>query len=405
MYTLKKDTVLVVLLCVVPLTGCSRSGAHSESNSDQIPTAPISSSTSGHSIELWNTKTAATYLDQRAAWWAGWSTAGRDHNTFCVSCHTTLPYVLARPVLRTELHESGPSANERTIVDNVRTRVRLWSEVAPYYNDTTYGARKGVESRATESVINALILANFDAQSGQLNDDTRIALDNMWALQKTTGDQKGSWDWQQFGLRPWEAVDSRYFGAILAAVAVGTAPSNYASLPNIQANLNLLRNYLTRDYSRQSLLNRVLVLWASTRLAGLLSPNEREATINEALSKQQADGGWRLSSVDWTWNGWGISSLIGIWKRQDWSPQETKSDGFATAVFLFALEQVGVPTENVQMSKGLSWLRRHQDSAEGYWPAYSLNKHRDPKSNVGLFMSDAATAFAVLALANTRRQE
>ena len=405
MYILKKDTVLLVLLCVVPLTGCSRSRVHSESNSDQILTTAISSSTSGHSTELWNTKTAATYLDQRAAWWASWSAAGRDHNTFCVSCHTTLPYVLARPVLRTELHESGPSASERTIVDNVRTRVRLWSEVAPYYNDATYGARKGVESRATESVINALILANFDAQSGQLNDNTRIAFDNMWALQKTTGDQKGSWDWQQFGLRPWEAVDSRYFGAILAAVAVGTAPSNYASLPNIQANLNLLRNYLTHDYSRQSLLNRVLVLWASTRLPGLLSPNEREATINEALRKQQADGGWRLSSVDWTWNGWGVSSLVGIWKRQDWSPQETKSDGFATAVFLFALEQAGVPTENVQMRKGLSWLRRHQDSAEGYLPAYSLNKHRDPKSNVGLFMSDAATAFAVLALANTRGQE
>ena len=383
MYTLKKDSVLLVLLCIVPLTGCSRSGVRSESNSDQTLTAPTSSQTSGHSIELWNTKAAASYLDQRAAWWAGWSAAGRDHNTFCVSCHTTLPYVLARPVLRTELHELGPSASERTIVENVRTRVRLWREVEPYYNDATYGARKGVESRATESVVNALILANFDAQSGQLDEDTGLAFDNMWALQKSTGDQKGSWDWQQFGLRPWEAIDSRYFGAILAAVAVGTAPSNYASLPNIQPNLNLLRNYLTHDYSRQSLLNRVLLLWASTRLPGLLSPNERKATIDEALRKQQADGGWRLSSVDWTWNGWGISSLVGMWKRQDWSSQETKSDGFATAIFLFGLEQAGVPKENAQISKGLSWLRRNQDSAEGYWPAYSLNKHRDPKSNVG----------------------
>ena len=405
MYTLKKDSVLLILLCFVPLTGCSRSGVHSETNSDQILTAPTSSQTSGQSMELWNTKTAASYLDQRAAGWASWSAAGRDHNTFCVSCHTTLPYVLARPVLRTELHEAGPSANERTIVENVRTRVRLWSEVEPYYNDATYGARKGVESRATESVINALILANSDAQSGQLNEDTRLAFDNMWALQKTTGDQKGSWDWQQFGLRPWEAVDSRYFGAILAAVAVGTAPSNYASLPSIQANLNLLRNYLTHDYSRQSLLNRVLLLWASTKLPGLLPPNERDAIIDEALRTQQSDGGWRLSSVDWAWNGWGISSLVGIWKRQDWSSQETKSDGFATAIFLFALEQAGVPKENAQIRKGLSWLRHNQDSAEGYWPANSVNKHRDPKSNVGRFMSDAATAFAVLALTDTSGQE
>src|SRR5215470_14941728 len=86
MYTLKRDSVLLVLLCIVPLTGCSRSGVPSESNSDQILTAPTSSQTSGHSIELWNTKAAASYLDQRAAWWAGWSAAGRDHNTFCVSC-------------------------------------------------------------------------------------------------------------------------------------------------------------------------------------------------------------------------------------------------------------------------------------------------------------------------------
>ena len=79
----------------------------------------------------WSGKAAAGYLDQRMVWWMGWKNAQRDHGTFCVSCHTVLPYALGRPALRAALGEQAPSDPEKQLLDNVTKRVRLWKEVAP----------------------------------------------------------------------------------------------------------------------------------------------------------------------------------------------------------------------------------------------------------------------------------
>ena len=70
----------------------------------------------GPSVTSWNQKTAAAYLDQRETWWMEWPKAARDHGTFCISCHTAVPYALARPALRDALGEPGPSPNERRLI-------------------------------------------------------------------------------------------------------------------------------------------------------------------------------------------------------------------------------------------------------------------------------------------------
>ncbi len=341
----------------------------------------------------WDQKAAAAYLDQRAGWWMDWPKSARDHETFCVSCHTAVPYALSRPALRKPLAESAPSANERRLLDNVTKRVRLWKEVEPFYKDADRGAYKSVESRGTESVLNALILASNDAQNDHLSADTRTALDNMWAEQQTNGNKKGSWSWLRFANEPWEADDSDFYGATLAAVAVGTAPGNYRASPEIQGSLKMLREYLNRESAAQTTINRVVLLWASAKVPGLLDPQQQKAIIDEVLGKQQPDGGWSLSS------------LVGSWKRNDGTPQEAKSDGYATGLIAFALQQAGVPRDNAQEKLALVWLTANQNKMGGFWLSYSLNKnvehHMTPST--ALFMNDAATAYAVLALSEPTR--
>jgi hypothetical protein len=334
----------------------------------------------------WDQTAAARYLDSRESWWLKWPVSQRDHGTACVSCHTALPYALSRRALRTPLGETARSQTEKQMLESVTKRVQLWNEVEPFYTDAQAGPKKTVESRGTEAVLNALVLANYDGEQGKLSKATKAAFDAVWALQLKTGDHAGAWDWLNFHNAPWECNESQYMGAVLSAIAMGIAPESYAASPAIQQNVAALQEYLNKHYAAQPLFNRVLVLWASARFPGVLQPEQRQALLSDIFKAQHEDGGWSLSS-------------FADWKRQDNTPVETKSDGYATGLAVLALRQSGVVASDAGVEKGLAWLSRNQDK-EGFWQAYSMNKKRDPASDIGHFMTDAATAYAVMALEN-----
>jgi len=344
----------------------------------------LSSSPHAAAPPSWNASAAAAALDERQTWWAAWPSAQRDRGTFCVSCHTALPYALARPGLRTSLGESQTPAAETALVANVLKRVRQWNEVAPFYPDQTRGLPKTSESRGTESVLNAAILVAQDATKGTLAADTRAALANMWALQMKSGNLTGAWAWLNFGYEPWESEQAPYFGASIAAIAVGTAPGAYASAEDNHSGVDALRGYLTKQLDHQHTFNRLMGLWASTRLSGTLTASQQHAIAEEAFSKQQSDGGWSMST-------------LAPWKRSDGSLEDSSSDGYATGLAALVLQQAGLGSDP-RVKRGLQWLMEHQDRVTGQWSATSLNKQRDPKSDAGRFMSDAATAYAVMAL-------
>ena len=98
------------------------------------------------------------------------------------------------------------------------------------------------------------------------------------------------------GDHPFET--SEYYGAALAAVAAGMAPDQYAITPDAQRGLRRLRTYL-REYNTPvvPLHDRIYVLWASSRISNLITPEERDDIVNQLLALQRPDGGWSLPSL------------------------------------------------------------------------------------------------------------
>jgi len=341
----------------------------------------------------WSPKAAASYLDYREVWWQNWPAAQRDHGTVCISCHTVLPYALVRPALRQQLGQTALTSTERRMLESIEVRVTDWPQTSPYYPDSAHAA----PSRATESILNAFILAAYDKTDDKLDPVTRHAFGEAWALQISTGANAGGWKWQNFNEAPWESSESAYQGAALMAIAVGCMPEQYRNNPDVESHVTQLESYLIRNYPAQPSLNQLYVLRASAYMPGLLSDKQRDRLIAKLVRLQQRDGGWSLASLDRQTAP--KKALLDLAKRVHGGDG---SDGCGTGLAILGLEKAGVGLRNPELQRGLTWLQQHQRQ-DGSWWATSLNGPRDASSEVGRFMSDAATGYAVLALEQARK--
>jgi squalene-hopene/tetraprenyl-beta-curcumene cyclase len=332
----------------------------------------------------WKPAEAGRYLDERQTAWFGYAK--------CVSCHSGLPYALARPALREFTGAKTPTAEEKRWLSQTKLRVANWEkldskEFGLYYDDSE---QKKKQSWGTEAVFNSLILAIDDRYQGRSlpSEATRRAFAHLWQTQVQAGANQGTWEWLDFNEAPWGNTEARYFGAALAAIAIGTAPGYYTpgADPDTDARVKLVQGYLKDQFPKQNLHNRAWGLWAATQVEETLTKAEKKKVIDELLDKQQADGGWSLPT-------------LGTWIRNDRTAQETASDGYATGFVLHVLQTAGARKDDVKIASGLAWLKRNQ-MATGEWRGVSVVKKRDPASHTGKFMSDAATAFAVLALSH-----
>jgi squalene-hopene/tetraprenyl-beta-curcumene cyclase len=330
----------------------------------------------------WSAQLAGQYMDARQKEWVAWPMAMHS-GVACVSCHTGLPYLLARPALRQATGDkSGPTLYESVLVDSMRATV-----IRTDANDL-FGGLKGLivdQVYVAQVVLASVVLAMDDGPRGKLSPEGEKAFERMWSLQVKAGPDKGAWLWSDFDLDPWETKDSVFYGAALGALATGMAPADYQSRPDIQENIAAMTAYLRDGQKTQPLHNRLFLLWASSKMPGLLPDADKRAILDELWRKQEADGGWTIQS-------------FGQWKKRDAAPAAVGSNSYATALASFAMEQAGVKPSQANLSKALTWLRSHQDPKRGYWAADSMNHKHDVGTVPEKFMSDAATGYATAAL-------
>jgi len=293
--------------------------------------------------EKFSLEAAVDYLERGAT---AWQDARK-----CVSCHTNGVYNQFRPAMSPILGKPNP-ANRAFLVSETAESRTLDAEVL----------KKGL--RPTQAAVTAHGLAEWDRHvNDRLSDETRDALAFMLELQRDDGSWGNDTCWPPF-------ESSNYHGATVAALAIGTAPGYLDELdPEKRAAVERLKTFL-KEHEAPHDYGRLLLLWASTRLDGLIDETKRETLVNMVLGHQNEDGGWSIRTFS-TPEAWGDG------RRAEKLRTETEfelrpSDGHQTGLAILVLREAGLPPEHPALQAGIAWLKSNQ-RASGRWWTRSLN--------------------------------
>ena len=298
----------------------------------------------------WSAAKAVHFLDSAALSW--------QKKRKCFTCHTNYAFLYARPLVDAD--------------NDAHRQVRKFAEVLVTERWKDNGPRWDAEIIATA----AALAFNDSKTTKKLHATTKTALDRMWTVQRADG----GFDWLTCDWPPFESDD--HYGVTLAALAVGFAPDSYAKSKVAKKGLAGLRRYLKAN-PQTGLHHRMMELWASVRVDGILTDAQQQKVIQDIFAAQKDNAGWNLATL-------GPS-----WQRADKSAQDTdSSDGYATGFAIYVLRQAGVAAKDARIQRGIKWLKEHQRES-GRWFTRSL--YKDSRH----FISHAGSAFAVMALAES----
>jgi hypothetical protein len=280
----------------------------------------------------------------------------------CVTCHTNGWGLAAQPVVAPG---SDEVADGRAFAQGYLMSF-LKGEAEP---SGQYGSVEGMVSTTA-------FLALSDARSGdEVHESTRLGLDHAWELL----DESGTWEsWLQCNWPPFES-DAEY-GPTLMLVALGELEDSAKLNSADRRGAKQLLHYLKQN-EPVSLHAKAMRLWAAKHWSKAVSLKDRKVWRNELLAARGEDGGWSMSSL----SGPG-------WKRDGGEAQTTTSEAYSTAFCVYVLLETGTKRSDEVITAGLRWLREHQREG-GDW--YTRSPRRDGKD----YISRAATAFALMALA------